>query len=306
MPIFDLFSKRLKKSRGEYPDVYVYDKIPKKLKVQIVHIIKDCFGRDHYGSNHAGKAFEFTHDTLCREYGLFQLQEHANSHFEATYNYFLNCENYEQLLDIIELSFRVINKYFRDQSYQYHTETKIAPDDAIIELNGRFKEHGIGYQFVSGELIRVDSTIIHSEVVKPVLHVLGNNKIYKGVNEEFLQAHKHYRHSRYKECLNECLKSFESVMKAICDKQKWNYNQNDTSRRLIDICLINNLIPSYIQNQFSSLRSLLESGLPTIRNRLGGHGQGTQETVVDISIASYALHLTATNILFLTEYEKRI
>lgn len=38
MAVFDLFSKRRKRERGEGPDVYIYDQIPEPLKVQIVHI----------------------------------------------------------------------------------------------------------------------------------------------------------------------------------------------------------------------------------------------------------------------------
>lgn len=38
MGMFDLFSKRQKRLRGEVPDVFVYDKVPPGLRVQIVHI----------------------------------------------------------------------------------------------------------------------------------------------------------------------------------------------------------------------------------------------------------------------------
>src|SRR5690606_22438334 len=145
------------------------------------------------------------------------------------------------------------------------------PDDAIKELNIRFKEAGVGYQFEQGELIRVDSQFIHSEVVKPVLELLGKNKDYRGASAEFLAAHEHYRHQRYKECLNDCLKSFESLMKSIHKKHSWTFNQNDTAKKLINGCLTNGLIPQYLQNQFSSINILLESGVPTIRNKEGGH-----------------------------------
>lgn len=43
--IFDLFSKRQKKLRGDVPDVYVYDNIPNALRVQIIHIWSDSFSR---------------------------------------------------------------------------------------------------------------------------------------------------------------------------------------------------------------------------------------------------------------------
>ena len=195
--------------------------------------------------------------------------------------------------------------YVRDNQHLFRNLAGQDPDDAISELNGRFKEAGVGYQFESGELIRVDSQYLHSEVVKPVLTVLGKNNNYQGANDEFLSAHEHYRHKQYKECLNDCLKSFESLMKAIHDIHSWQYNPNDTAKKLINSCLTNKLVPEYLQNQFSSVRALLESGIPTVRNKEGGHGQGSQITNVPEHLASYTLHLTATNLLFLAKCEEQ-
>lgn len=304
MAIFNLFSKRQKKLRGEIPDVYQYDQINETFRVQVVHIIRDTFGTDNYGSDKSSQSFKFIHETLCKEYGVFTLNKNSHSDFESVYDYFLKIDDHEKALDVIELSFQLINTYVRKNNYQYHTENrKISPGEAITELNDRFKEHGIGYQFEANELIRVDSQFLHSEVVKPVLILLGKEKRFKGANQEYLSAHSHFRHARYKECLVDALKSFESTMKAICHKQGWNYNQNDTAKKLINICFQNNLIPTYLQSQFSSLRSLLESGVPTVRNKLGGHGQGAIPITVTETIASYALHLSASNIVFLVKLE---
>nr|WP_197971209.1 hypothetical protein [Citrobacter freundii] len=207
-------------------------------------------------------------------------------------------------LDIIELSFKVIDINVRENEWQFRS-CKQKPSDAISELNCRFKEAGLGYQFESGELIRVDSQFIHSDAVKPTLQLLGKQRFYLGVNDEFLSAHEHYRHQRYKECLNDCLKSFESLMKAIHKKHSWQFNDTDTAKKLINSCLSNGLVPEYLQNQFSSIRILLESGIPTIRNKEGGHGQGSDVTKVPEHLASYTLHLTATNLLFLAKCEEK-
>jgi len=304
MGIFDLFSKRQKKLRGEIQDIYQYENINNNFRVQVVHILRETFGKDTRSHNYASNAFDEIHRILCKEYGVFSLEEDENYASNAIYNFFLSTSDYEKALDIIELSFKFINKVVRQDSYKYYTrDHRLSPDEAIEELNQRFKEHGIGYQFESNELIRIDSQLIHSEVVKPVLKLLCD-PIYSGANEEFLKAHEHYRNNRNQECLNECLKSFESVLKAICDKNSWSYNQNDTSKKLIKICFDNNLIPTYLQTQFSSLQQLFESGVPTIRNRNSGHGQGVQQIQVTNEITSYMLHLTASNILFLIQQEK--
>jgi hypothetical protein len=45
MTVFDLFSKRQKKLRGDALDVYIYDNIPQPLRVQIIHIWHDALGK---------------------------------------------------------------------------------------------------------------------------------------------------------------------------------------------------------------------------------------------------------------------
>ena len=299
MSIIDLFSKRQKRLRGDVPDVYVYETIPEALRVQIVHIWKDAFGDNEGYQPGARNAYKFIHDALCREYGLFKLHDHANDYFEAAANFLLQTKDVERALDTIELSFKYIDRVVREQSYE-HEGIKMSPDDAITELNGRFREHGVGYQYESGQVIRVDSQLIHAEVVQPALRFLAG-RMYKGANQEFLSAHSRYRSRKYKECLNDCLKAFESTLKAICDKRGWPYDPGATAKKLIDIVFSRQLVPSFMQAHFAAVRTTLESGVPTVRNKLGAHGQGTTPTSVPECIASYALHLTATTVVFLAK-----
>jgi uncharacterized protein DUF7014 len=95
-------------------------------------------------------------------------------------------------------------------------------------------------------------------------------------------------------------------MKAICVKRKWPYDPKDTSKRLIEICLNNGLIPSFWQQQMTSLRVLLESGVPTGRHKLSGHGQGTEPINVPMYIAAYVIHMTAAAIVFLCQAEQKL
>jgi len=306
MAVFDLFSKRQKSLRGEDPDVFIYDEIPDQLRVQIVHIIRDAIGKMsvHASQNLPSQAYEFIHSTLCREYGVFKLgqTQFRESNEDSLFNFFLQTKDYEQAIDVIEFCFRYIEIVIKPDinRYKFQTVTLMDPDQAIEELNTRFKEHGVGYQFEAGEIIKLDSTYAHSEIVKPTISLLLNRK-FQGACDEFLKAHEHYRHGRNKECLTECLKAFESTMKIICKEKKWSYNATDTSKKLISICLNNNLIPAFTQSQFTSLSSLLESGIPTIRNKLGGHGQGQVPQKVDDEMTRYGLNLTGSNIIFLIE-----
>ncbi|MFW1759887.1 STM4504/CBY_0614 family protein [Acinetobacter guillouiae] len=301
MSVFELFSKRQKKLQGEISDVYQYSEVPKKLRVQIIHIINATLGSEN---DEVDNLYEELHQILRKEYGRFSLGQSYESDKIAIHNFFLNESDCESCLDIIELFFKAINILVRESPNDFYT-SKQEPDDAIEELNIRFKETGLGYQFEENELIKVDSQFIHSEVVKPVLQLLGSDKDYQGPSAEFLTAHEHYRHQRYKECLNDCLKAFESLMKAIHKKNNWTFNQQkDTSSKLINNCLTKGLIPNYLQDQFTSINKLLESGVPTIRNKEGGHGQGAEIKEVPEYLASYALHLTASNLLFLIKCEE--
>ncbi len=304
MPVFDLFSKKQKRLRTEFPDVYSYNKIPQNLRVQVVHIIRDAVGEyNGYGIDQSKNIYTSIHNILCREYGKFLLSEgYQQNHQGRVFDFLLQTQVTEEVIDVIDLSFKHIDIVIKKEydRYTFNTTVKITPDEAIAELNERFEENAIGYSFDGSNIIRVDSTYVHSEITRPAIALLWIDK-FKGANEEYLKAHEHYRHGRNKECLTECLKAFESTMKIICKEKDWAYSQTDTARKLVQICFQNELVPAFTQNQFTSLQNLLESGIPTIRNKLGGHGQGQTPQKVDDEMTRYGLNLAGTNIIFLIE-----
>ena len=293
--MINLFSKRQKKLRGEVPEVYTYDDLNDNLRTQIIYAFNDAFDKNN--GKKVRDVYEEIRKILLREYGLLFL---ANNQYDNPEDDFLKFyfkeDDFEKVIDAIELICKFIDYKIRKNPWDY--SQRFNPDQALIEINERFKEHGIGYSYENGEIIRVDSTFVHSEITKPTIALLWNEK-FSGANEEYMKAHDHYLHGRNKECLNDCLKSFESVLKTICKEKKWQFNQSDTSKKLIKICFENELVPSFTQNQFTSLQNLLESGIPTIRNKLGGHGQGTEKITVDDIMTRYALNLTGSNIIFL-------
>lgn len=148
--------------------------------------------------------------------------------------------------------------------------------------------------------MRVDSQYVHAEAVKPaisLLHTAG----FEGASEEFLDAHEHYRSGEYADAMSDALKAFESAMKAICDENGWSYSGGATAKALIKNVLDNGLVPKYMETHLSGLRNTLEAGLPTVRNKNSGHGQGLLAKKVPDYFAGYALHLAATNIVFLVQ-----
>jgi hypothetical protein len=308
--IIDLFSKRQKKLRGEMPDVYVYDVIPQSLKIQIIHILRDTLGNEDEFYRFSGNVTEtYTElvNMLCREYGVFRLGnevfQNRRDYINELFGFILRETDHEKVLDAVELAFHLINTITRKWNYQNRNKASEKADLAIGELNTRFQQHGVGYRFEEGEIIRIDSEMLHVEVVKPALALLHAPQ-FDGAQAEFLKAHEHYRHKRAKEALTECLKSLESTMKSICAKRNWTHDPNATSNSLIKILFQEKLIPDFWGNYFSGLRALLEGGVPTARNNLSGHGQGVEVVEVPLHLVAYVLHQTAATIVFLIKSEE--
>lgn len=120
-----------------------------------------------------------------------------------------------------------------------------------------------------------------------------------------MDAHKHFRNGDNKETIVSANKAFESVCKSICTAKGWALDRtNNSVSKLIATMCDNNLIPAYMQSHVGALRSVLESGVPTVRNRDAAHGQGPVPTDVPDHYAAFVLHLTASNIVFLiSSYE---
>lgn len=306
MATYDLFSKRNKPASG-VDDVYIYNEMTRPLRIQLTYIFKESLGSHeefHTSYVQAGGIYSSIVDTLRREYGEFVLcpDQFHDDKFEEFYGFLLRESNVDRVIDLVELVCRVIERITTKYDYLRRGNCEQIAKDAIEELNARLKEHHVGYQYTGGEIIRVDSELIHAEVVKPALRLLSGQG-YAGAQEEFLSAHEHYRHGRNKEALVDCLKAFESTMKAICDKHGWQREPNATASQLIKSLFEKELVPVFWQTQMNALKSSLESAVPTGRNRLAGHGQGSEPVSVPNYLAGYMLHMTAATILFLVEAE---
>ncbi|MED0939593.1 hypothetical protein P4T37_23130 [Bacillus mobilis] len=299
--MYETFSKRAKKRTGQLKDVYTYDTVPERLRIQTIHIWNQAIGDDN------NQIWSVVNQIMSKELGLFNLTNGKyHSPFQRCIEFLQTCTDTEAI-DIIELSFIIqkehYEKYGWNTSNYYRGKTQ-SLDEAIEELNYWFKDNNLGYEFTNGELIRIDQTHMHEEVVKPAITLLFEED-FEGPAEEFLNAHKAYRKGDFKNALVEALKSFESTMKTICDKKGYTYNKGrDTAQKLITVLLDNNLIPEYMSKHFSGVRNTLEGGLPTVRNKQAGHGQGAESIKVEPYFVEYAINLAATNIVFLIKAYK--
>jgi AbiJ N-terminal domain 4 len=308
MGISDLFSKReARRKRGNVEDVYQYDVLSEKFRAQVIHIWRDGLGIwKHEVGWWPNKLWKMVFNVLVRERGEFALSQNGANVYEQC-NYFMMETDTLGALDLIEVVFRFIHFVIRDKNEYDRKRFFLAdPDTVIDELNGRFRENGIGYEFAGGNIIRVDSKFIHAEAVLPALELLhGAGKRFSGPLQEFMKGHEEYRKDDFKGAIVECLKAFESTLKAICTARGWPFDgHKDTAVALLKIVFEKKLVPDWMQSEFGGLRSVLEAGVPTVRNKTSGHGQGAVPVQIPRHLASFVLNLTASNIVFLIECHK--
>jgi uncharacterized protein DUF7014/AbiJ-like protein len=173
-------------------------------------------------------------------------------------------------------------------------------DDALEELNERFRRAGFGYRFEQGKLIRIDSETTHQQVMRPALQLLADPR-FKGADDEFRAAHDHFKAGENKDCAVDALNALESTIKIICDLKKWTYEPGSRISDLLKVLRRENFFPEFADQSFEQLVATLKSGLPSLRNETGGHGQGAKPVEVPDYVASYALNLAASKIRFLIE-----
>ena len=296
MPLLDLFSYRQRAAEGNTADVFTYDDVPYGLRVQIVHILRDAVGvNEHH-------RWQWIHDAVAREHELLELNDRYEFR-DRCETYLLEATSKEAALDFIEASFRFVGMTAR-QVFDYRREERIrAALAAVNELNERFRRAGVGYQFENGQIFRVDSELIHREVVRPALRYL-HRRGFEGPREEFLRAHTCYRAGDTKDAVTNANNAFESTLKAICDQRRWEYPRGARASDLLRLVRDQGLLPDYLDASFDQLAATLKSGLPKVRGAEGAHGQGAAPRKTPDHVAAYALHLAAAKILFLVEAHK--
>lgn len=137
------YSKRNRPAK----DVYTYDALPPQLRVQIIHLwhrmVEAC-------ADHAEKGFEYRTykkiiEHLQREFGILSIAGENNVPLnDALRVFFLTRQSVEECLDVVEIVFLHLGWI------EGHIDSKIFAqgmfNEALDELNARFKEHGVGYQ----------------------------------------------------------------------------------------------------------------------------------------------------------------
>lgn len=297
MPLPDLFSRRRRQAgQSGVADVYQYVDIPTKLRQQLLFAFEDMFVSVRVSAERQGGIWDAIAHFMRREKGVPALSTNMyNGDKREVTSWFLVEPDIDYVLDVVELFARGLSNLSQYREDEYN--------NGISDINDRFLEAGVGYQVNGGQVIQISNQLVHKEVIVPALELLAEMR-YAGANEEFRKAHQEFRAGEYEDCLVDCLKAFESVLKVISADKKWGTAENANAKQLIQAAYDNNLVPTYTQSEFTGLRSILEGGTPTVRNKAGGHGQGVTPRKIPRHLAAFQLHQTAAAILYFAESAK--
>jgi hypothetical protein len=293
-----LFSQR---NNTKDIELFPYEgEVPERLRNQLFHLItavyeiqnREFFGLTSEALNRVFQpnAFVEIRQHLLEEHGLLDLLDAPGvktdgpNAINSCLDFLLDCEEGDWVIDMIELLIK------------FASDLNLIGPQTIEILNKRFRANGIGLEFVEDRFIKIDSTILHVEAVRPAL-MLMHNTGFSGPLDEYLEAHEQYRNGDNKAAVTSAAKAFESTMKTICQANGWSTGKG-TAAALIQALFDNQFLPNYYQTQLNSLKTTIE-GLPTVRNNNTGHGQGANVVNIPDHLTQYALNLAGANITLL-------
>ena len=312
----DIFSRR---GKSDTCDVFQYDVISNKLRMQVLHILErhifPIVPEDIWMT-----ALETSRQELLEEYGRNMLAEHniLEANVIDPYNivrndcqrFFLHEQKTAFWLDLLELILRYLERFVKPETVQTTESVPITSydamptrssginqvdsfDKAISRLNARFKLDGFGFHYENGRIVRMDHMFTHTEMVLPAFHLLGDKR-FKNALDEFEKAHEHYRARNHKECVCSASDAVESTLKIICKHKRWGEHDKTKQGVLMNTVFKDNqLLPDYCKSGFQTLFN--------IRGQDAAHGQGSTASTLTEHMARYALHLAAANIVLLVD-----
>lgn len=274
------------------PDHYTYDYMPTELRQKIIYCMEDTLPL-------SDKVWTHISETLQREYGERWVSGSSQDKIRAV----LESGDAEIVVDVIECFLSKI----RSPTNPYTSFF----EDNLRHINEIFREYSVGYEFSKGvgnKVLgaKIDSKYLHKTATKKSMKLLYDLN-FEGPLEEFDDAIEALDNKDTDKAITEALKAFESTMKAILQKLGYQYDQKWAAKDLIKACVDADVIPKNLDSFSSGIRTILESGLPTIRNMPGPtHGTGLDPKDIERSYAQFAVNLCGSYLVFLIErYEEK-
>lgn len=216
----------------------------------------------------------------------------------------------EEILDFLDIIIVNIEKtiqeykkseppYFYEDAGSSVRELVNYKKEFINSLNDVFQHNNLGYEVVNNTITTKKSDFLHVETICKPLTLLVNEE-FSGPLKEFEIAIDKYTHKKYEDAVIEACKAFESTMKAVLEKLNVKNFDKLPAKGLINLLKEHGIFESFQDDNLNMLTSIL-LGLPTIRNKKAGHGDGIDTKEVERSYASFALNLAGSYIVFMLD-----
>jgi hypothetical protein len=155
------------------------------------------------------------------------------------------------------------------------------------DLNRVLGEEDTSWRLLEGRFVPLDSVFVHEQIVAASYEALSSAH-FEGAAHELLDAQHDLADGDIRGAIHNAGSSFESAMKAALDRDDYL-----AAKKLIDALRADGYfdgIPEKLRGQF--VEEVL-TGLPWMRNKLGGHGQGKDKQAISEPYARLALGLAA-------------
>lgn len=186
-----------------------------------------------------------------------------------------------QVLDVVEICYQMLADARDQLSLQ-------------AEINAAFEDEDTPWRMCDGMFIKLDSGFMEAQVLARAEQLMLAEG-FEGAIDEFISARNNLVAGDYKGAILDACKSFESVLKTVLKREDG--NASVLIREFADSGFLDDLPESYRR----SFAETVLNGLPYLRNRLAGHGQGEDIIAVGKPYAQLALHLAGALILFVVE-----
>ena len=288
------------------------DNISESFRLQIYYVIEDTlgkwknspFGPDTLSYPTNNSRWDAVERILLKKLGTSQLAKGPSSCVRVR-SYILKCDPPEFLLVILAFLL-VVRELAVSVGRPIKTGIKhldISFESVLDGIHTIFRTNNFEYEIIESaaglEAISIDSQYLHEEVIKKTRKLFYDLK-FQGPLQEFDDALAALENQDYDTAINEALKAFESTMKAILQELKHPFNPKWAAKDLIKALTEAGVIPTTFGSLSTGVRTVLESGLPSIRNAPGvAHGSGRDPKEIEQSYAQFAVHLCGSYVVFM-------
>jgi hypothetical protein len=303
MPISDTLTRRLEAAKqAATPDPLIINPISSRVRNQFWHALWGLLDRLTVDDWHAfTEVLRTRWDTERGVYDRYMRSQSPSNLRDDTHNFFVDATD-EEARDFIEIGCSLSNMEIRGHFVRKrHSEIPI--NNMLIEVNTRLREAQLAYRFEPqlNQLIIEISQQTHKAIIRPTLSLLAQPG-FEIAKQDFAAAFELLADGNWKDAVTAAGRAFEATMKAICTSRGWAFDSaKSRAGDLVTICVNKGLFPPWFAQSAQAFVAMMKSGVSSVRNNAGAHGQAPDDEAVTETIARYAINQAAATMLLLLE-----